>query len=375
MKPRTIVAAVVLTGLAPASMAWDAHGHRVVTLLAMDAMMGIDKPAPGATDGRSAGMPLWLTEPKVRAAVAYQSGEPDRIRAQQTPQLVHMNEPDHYIDVEMLKDWDLTLQTIPALRHQFIKAMTLAREKHPERFADYKPEADKNNVHEWPGLAPYAVLESYGNLQASFRTIKIIELLGVTGRENQLEQAKQNAIVHMGRLSHFVGDLAQPLHTTIHHHGWVGPNPEKYTTDGAIHSWIDGGAISILKIEYEPMMASPVKPADVNAANPWNDVIAEITRSHQQVETVYKMHKDGSLLKPEGKAFLEERLRDGASVLAALYRAAWETSDPAKQDIDYFTYGTPPENQPSIPPPTKRPPPARDADEAAAKKSAKEAGK
>jgi len=42
-------------------------------------------------------------------------------------------------------------------------------------------------------------------------------------------------------MGHFVGDGAQPLHTTKHYNGWVGENPKGFTTQTTFHAWIDGG--------------------------------------------------------------------------------------------------------------------------------------
>ena len=39
----------------------------------------------------------------------------------------------------------------------------------------------------------------------------------------------------MGVMGHYVGDCAQPLHTTKHHNGWVGENPHGYTTWPGLH--------------------------------------------------------------------------------------------------------------------------------------------
>ena len=148
----------------------------------------------------------------------------------------------------------------------------------------------------------------------------------------------------------------------MHHHGWVGPNPNGYTTDNAIHSWIDGGAIATLKIDYPEMTKQPVVARKIDIDNPWNDIIEEMKRSNAKVEELYKLQLDDKFTQPEGKAFLEERIRDGASVLAAMYRAAWLTSDPVKQDFDFFTYGTPPSDKPSLPNPPKRQPAKNAAD-------------
>lgn len=347
-----VAAAAALTAASPA-LAWDAHGHRVITYLALDTLPFADKPAR-APAGQpqpppAFSMPLWLTEPAIRDAVAYQAAEPDRIRAQPNPSLLHLNGPDHYLDLDMLPRWGMTIDTMPTLRHRFIKELTLQRPKFPENFRDYDEKKDPTNEHEWPGLGAQAVMETYAHLQASFRTIKIIEIVGAEGRESQIAQARQNAVYHMGRLSHFIGDLAQPLHTTIHHHGWVGPNPNGYTPDYAFHAYIDGTILIHHQLTVESLAPSQTGNIKVNDTDPWTDVLAHIKRSFAQVEPLYKMHLDDTLRGPEGKAFISERLRDAADMLRAMYVAAWTSSDPVKRDIGYFTSGTPAEGKPSIP--------------------------
>ena len=38
-----------------------------------------------------------------------------------------------------------------------------------------------------------------------------------------------------GNLGHYVADGSNPHHTTTHHNGWVGDNPNGYTTDNRFH--------------------------------------------------------------------------------------------------------------------------------------------
>jgi hypothetical protein len=400
-----LIAAGLIAFLVAPAQAWDAHGHRLITYLALDALPFADKPArpPRGEPGDAAppapaaqvSMPLWLTSPAVRDACAYQAAEPDRIRAQPTPSLVHINGPDHYLDVDMLPRWGMTLETMPTLRHRFIKELTLARPKFTQNFTDYDEKKDAANENEWPGLAAQAVMESYGHLQASFRTLKIIEIVGAEGRDAQIEIAQANAVYHIGRLSHFVGDLAQPLHTTIHHHGWVRDplkfpdpntdpklwNPNDYTPDYAFHAYIDGGILVHHQLTVESLMkeanppGTPVTLRKINDMDPWQDVLEHIKRSYKQVEPLYQMHKDDSLRGPQGKALIEERLRDGASMLGAMITAAWTSSDPTKRDIDYFRSGTPPQGQPSIPETRDRQIPARTAAEFEERKAARDAAK
>lgn len=371
-----IVVASALLVLCSVCSAWDAHGHRVVTLMALDGLVTTDRPTQGgAAPAPGLVLPGWLMSVDVREQAAYQAAEPDRIRAQPTPSLVHVNGPDHYLDLDMLPRWGMTMETMPTLRHRFIKELTLAREKHPENFLDYDPTKDPSNEHEWPGLAAQAVMESYGHLQASFRTLKIIDFVGAQGRDNQIAAAKANAIYHIGRLSHFVGDLAQPLHTTIHHHGWVGPpeeNPEGFTTDPAIHAYIDGTILVHHGITYESLRERRVAAITVNDMDPWKDVLAHIVRSHEQVVPLYRMHKDDSLRAEAGKQFIESRLLDGADMLRAMISAAWTSSDPTKRDIEYFTSGTPAADRPSLPEMGNRQIPAKSAAEFEVKQKERE---
>lgn len=389
--PRTLSAALSASLLALAAapaFAWDAHGHRVITYLALDGLPFADKPAKGdAAPAPIVTVPLWLSSPEIKDAVAYQCAEPDRIRAQPTPSLVHVNGPDHYLDLDMLPRWGMTIDTMPTLRHRFIKELTLARPKFPQNFTDYDPAKDAANENEWPGLGAQAVMEAYAGLQASFRTLKIIEIAGAEGRDLQIAQGRQNAVFYMGRLSHFVGDLAQPLHTTIHHHGWVRDvatfpdpatlpstwNPNDYTTEYAFHAYIDGTILIHHQLTVESLTPTQKHERTVNDMDPWGDVLAHIKRSFAQVEPLYRMHKDDTLRGPEGKAFISERLHDGADMLRALIVAAWTSSDPVKRDLDYFTSGTPAAGKPSLPEMNTRRIPARTGTEAEqARKEAEE---
>ena len=99
--------AVVLVCAASPAMAWDAHGHRTIAWLAMDKMQS--KLPEEAVKGPLA----FLFSESGRAQVGYQSGEPDRYRSIHIGQLTHINDPDHYIDLEKLDQFGLTLSTVP----------------------------------------------------------------------------------------------------------------------------------------------------------------------------------------------------------------------------------------------------------------------
>jgi hypothetical protein len=319
--PLQHAAAAVLLVLTAASgvLAWSAHGHRAITYLALD---GLPTDAPD-----------WLRDPSIRHRIADQSNEPDRWRGTPTPPLAHENDPDHYIDIEDLAQFGLTLPTVSPYRYEYLRDMAIAKQTHPESVAPYDSAADKDHTREWPGFLPHAITEHYAKLRACFNTYRILAELNDPVRADQLEQARQNCIFEMGILSHFVADASQPLHTTKHHHGWVGDNPNGYTTDRGFHAYIDSGVVELHGYTAESLRPLVRFTATVDADNPWQDTLQYINRSFELVQPLYRLKRDGDLEKAAGKAFIAERLTDAASMLAALYSAAWTSSAPDERQI------------------------------------------
>ena len=302
--------------------AWDAVGHRAIAWLAID---GLNKDAPP-----------WLREDAVRNhMVGWEAAEPDRWRNVRDLYVRHENNPDHYMDVEKLDGFGLTLDSVPPLRYKFVAAMAIARHTHPERLEPVNPKTDPAGEQEWPGFVLHAVMEHHGKLTSAFKTLRTVERINDPAREAQVEMAKANVMVEMGLLAHFVGDIAQPLHTTQHHHGWVGENANGYSTDRGIHAYIDGGVINTHKITYHTLKGAQTYAVTLAPeADVWKECVAYFKRSHEKVEPVYAMYKAGGFPKPEGKALIEERLHDAAAMLAGLYNHAWEASEPAQKDVD-----------------------------------------
>lgn len=318
----TILSAfVVICASPPAASAWDAHGHRTITYLAID--------------GLSPDMPDWIRTPEFSARIADQSNEPDRWRGTRRTAIGHEANPEHYINAEDLENFGLTLQTIPRHRYEYFRALAIALHEHPDRFPPHNASRDRDLTRQWPGFLPHAIAEHHAKLQASFNTMRILEIVNDPSRQAELEQARNNVMYHMGILSHFVGDAAQPLHTTRHHHGWVGENPNGYTTEYGFHSYIDGRILSIHRLSFDNLRAG-MDYYSVDAADPWPEILEYVQRSLDGVEPLYKKQKDGSLEQAPGKAFISARLQDGGAMLSALYRAAWISSEPADREVAAF---------------------------------------
>lgn len=327
---QVLMSCVGLTVVAGSSLAWDAPGHRAITTVAMERFRAaVTDPSLG-----------WTSEGNWPLVIADQATMPDRWRNVRAPALAHVNNPDHYIDVEDLVDLGLSLRTIEPLRHEFAGQLALARKERPGAGRKSNPARDIARTDAYPGFLPHAICEQYARLVSNLKTMRTLEKLGDPARTPQLDTARLNVAWSLGVLSHFVGDAAQPLHTTRHHHGWVGENPNGYTTRREIHPDIDATVLQKHNL-YEVAIRAAVtvdRPdlANINESNPWADVLSHIERSHAAMEDIYKLDKSGELWKEPGKQLITQRLADAAAMLAALYRAAWEASTPSDEDVKTF---------------------------------------
>jgi hypothetical protein len=221
-----------LTITAPAARAWDYEGHRTVNQLALASL--------------PTNFPAFVHTPAAEERVAFLAGEPDRWRNTPDLPLKHFNGPDHYLDLEELATYGLKPEALPVFRYDFVALLALARKAHPENFHAIDSAKNEDHTRELVGFLPWAITENYGKLKSAFSYLKTFEENG--GTEEEIANAQANIIYIMGVMGHYVGDSSQPLHTTIHHHGWVGDNPHHYSTNGRIHSWIDEKQIAACPI-------------------------------------------------------------------------------------------------------------------------------
>lgn len=357
--PRICTALIVLffTLAGAPALAWDAPGHRAITRIGIE---GFKKSTP---DSDAA----WISETDWSIQIADLATMPDRWRNIKAPFLSHLNNPDHYIDVEDLTDIGLTLRTIEPLRHEYAAQLFRARESHPGAGRQPNPKFDLAKTDAYPGFLPQAICENYSKLVSNFKTLRTLERINDPARKNELAAVRIAIAMAMGSLAHFVGDAAQPLHTTRHHHGWIGDNPDNFATKKEIHAQIDAETLRKHNL-YENAIRKAVRfdapeYAQFDRANPWDAVLSHIERSHAQVVPLYVLEKSGELWKQPGSDFIALRLADAAGFLAALYTAAWESSTPTDEDVaifvkyDGFNESTAsPSPTPSTPAPSLQPP-------------------
>jgi hypothetical protein len=318
-----VLAMVQLAGR-PA-LAWDYEGHRLVNQLALASW------APN--------FPAFVRTPEAAERIAFLSGEPDRWRNVQDLPLRHGNGPEHYIDLEQLAEYGLKPELLPVFRYDFVVQLALVRQAHPDKFP--APEAARNEDHtrELVGLLPWAIAENYSKLKSCFSYLKTYEEAG--GTPDEITNAQQNIIYVMGVMGHYVGDASQPLHTTIHHHGWVGDNPHNYSTNSRIHSWIDGGYFLKVGGANRQGLESKLRPAQPVAINGhrakpeemFQAAMVFIMEQNKLVEPLYQTEKEGQLSGEgetglRGRAFLEGQLLKSGQFLGDIWYSAWQQAGP-----------------------------------------------
>ncbi len=259
-------------------------------------------------------MPLFLRQ--ATEEIAYLGPEPDRWRSPSEFALKNAQEPDHFIDLERVS-W---LDPLPKGRYEFYRKLYEKRATTTDHPDDYLPEH--------VGLQPYAAMEVYGRLKAALREYRQRQ-----AAHQPTLAVQRAAIFYAGWLGHYVADASQPLHTTIQYNGWVGPNPNGYTTEHKIHGLFETTYVgaNIKAADFAKFVKAPERIAD-----PFGSYIAYLKESNGLVEKVYELEKAGGFAgkgSPEAFDFTTHRLAAGAQMLLNLWYTAWvESAEPVTDE-------------------------------------------
>jgi hypothetical protein len=311
-----LLSLLLVCGVPGVMCAWDDEGHRLVTQLALKSL--------------PVEFPVFARTGRAVERLAYLSGEPDRWRNSTNLAFRHASAPDHYLNVDDLSLYGLSPATVSPFRYDFVAQLKLAREKDPSRFRPIDPLKNSDHTRELVGFLPWTLNEHFARLESAFSCLKTFEQHGGTGEE--ISNAQQNVIYWMGIISHFAGDAAQPLHTTRHFNGWIGPNPHGFNTNRSLHTWIDGGFIRRAGIRAEEL-APRMRRATLLWSGPaGNDVFQEsmrfVIQQFELVPRVYELDRDGRLSPDkgdvtEGREFISAQLARGGQFLGDLWYSAW----------------------------------------------------
>jgi hypothetical protein len=270
--------------LPPEARAWGNEGHHLINRLAAGTL--------------PADAPAFLRSEAAIHEIEYLGPEPDRWRSPAEPELSAAQAPEHFIDLEPAD----ALGPLPRRRLDF-EAKVFAAGQRPEKI----------------GLQPWEATEVWERLKAALR-----EFRNLSAAKQDTRAVEQAAIFYAGWLGHYVGDASQPLHTTVNYNGWVGPNPNGYTTGHQIHWQFEGPfvAANVHEAEVRARMTEP-KAIDGDV---FDSYVAYLRHTATYVEKVYQLEKAGGFVDKgtaESREFTAERLAAGASMLRDMIYTAW----------------------------------------------------
>ena len=306
------VAAAVLAGSAAQVMAWGSTGHRLVGVAAMRAL--------------PAELPAFLRDAGAATDVGEYSREPDRSKGAGQP---HDRERDtaHFVDLDeaghVLGAANVTIDNLPDLKSQY----------------DAKLLADGVEVDD-AGYLPYAIMDGWQQLKQDFAYWRVLD--AAERRETdpgkqawyRADKARREQLVlrDIGFLSHYIGDAAQPLHTSIHFNGWGDyPNPQGFTNSRQTHGLFEGSYVgrNVRMAGVEAAMTPSAVPASgTGGFNVKTNTVAYLRSTLVLVTPFYELEKAGGFAADDtrGAVFATERVAAGASQLRDLITLAWRAS-------------------------------------------------
>ena len=264
--------------------AWGNEGHRLINRLAASSL--------------PADVPAFLRSESAINEIEYLGPEPDRWRSRAEPELSAAQAPEHFIDLEPAD----ALGPLPRNRLDF-EAKVFAAGQRPEKI----------------GLQPWETVEVWERLKAALR-----EYRNLSAAKQDTRGVEAAVLFYTGWLGHYVGDGSQPLHTTDKYNGWVGPNPNGYTTAHQIHWQFEGPFVAANEHEAE-VRARMTAPKAIDG-DIFESYVAYLRHTATYVEKVYQLDKAGGFAgagSAESRDFTADRLAAGASMLRDMIYTAW----------------------------------------------------
>ena len=222
-------------------------------------------------------------------------------------------------------------------------------------------EAHGKNLYSEVGTAPWRIAQLFDLYVGALKSAKSPDPSKALGKA-EIEEAVNRALVYAGVMAHYVGDLAQPLHTTVDYDGWK-------KDQGGIHSYFEEAIVNAfpLSLDYEVFAAAsrehpqtkiwtslPASQRISAGRNPVLVAAALIADSHEDLNKLFKLDKSVCVIKPSRsepikipaerkpaaqvaesfRPMVIDRLATGADALSHLWQVGWELA--GKPDLSQY---------------------------------------
>jgi len=301
MKLRVLVPAALIAALsASPAWSWGRRGHEMANRAAVETI---------PSDG-----PAFLK--KYIDWVTDTGPLPDTWRGVGTPYSKLFEDPNH----GWFREQFSFMKTIPRSRYEFVLEVY---DEYLRLKATDPQQAALMNVR-WTGTMPYAAMENYDRMESAMRLYRGLMADPWPAAKQRSQFLEQDIAFYMGWLGHYTADGEQPLHDTIQHDGWVGPNPHHYTTDPRVHGRFESQFVDLIQLtdtDLLPKMDQPVVLAD-----PFATIIRYLGESSTHVEEVYQLDQRGAFANAadsEARGLVTSQLAKAATLLRDLTYTAW----------------------------------------------------
>ena len=339
-------------GLASPAFGWAERGHAIIARVAARLVM-MNAGADAAKLG-----PFLANE----SMLAHVANIPDIKWRSDSADVIALNGPTHYIDLEYLSP-DLRFDNFPKtiaeleerLRHNC--ALPAAVEAKNNTCANAN-DPQKPLTSSSAGTVPWRIRQLHGMMRDSFAAASV-----ATSGSKEFTKAIDDALLYGGLMAHFVGDIANPHHTSSDHDGYA-------IGQGGVHVYFEAEVVSALDLLLEPNVFGwaqrrrpfvalaqhiPASSKDTWSSDPFAVSLAMLLDSHGRMDALNDLDRRFALLKPsivdhgmkvpgsrrpaaevapEFREFIVERLALGADSLSALWLAAWRAG--GKPDLSAY---------------------------------------
>ena len=317
------------------SYAWGERGHDLVTRVAARILTLSD----------AADNPIGETFLAKEHMLGHLSNVPDTVWRSMGDAIEAQNGPTHYLDVEYvtLNPADSDLPKNKAEMESAMKKLCTTKPK-GYKCADEKGTEPKA---EMAGTAPFRIRQIATLMQESFQKAAD-EQKKSTPAEGQIKKHLDDAFYFAGILSHFVGDLANPYHTSRDYNGYE-------INQGGVHAYFESDTVNTFDLGFDmDVYTKAVELKDLaqlkkfakDAKNPdYLDIAYAQTKESfgnlklvQELDLKYAITKLGNSdkglkIKAERKPaeqvavyfrpIIRDRMAQGAATLAYIWRMAW----------------------------------------------------
>lgn len=338
----------------PQAHAWGERGHDVITRVAVRLLAA--KVARGT--------PLATQFGRKEFMLGHLSNVPDIVWKNQGEAIEKMNAPTHFLDLEYVSPKP-DFSSIPQTPTGVLARMKDLCATPPTGYL-CPAKAGSSPDESSAGSAPWRVAQLYRLTVASMKAS--------AGHPRADTAAVDRALLTAGLMSHFVGDLGNPYHSTRNYDGWEEGR-------GGIHSYFESAVVSAFRLDLDQevfdaalsgrgldrtLKQLPMAERVKLSRDPLALAMALALDSHSRLDAANTIDRRFALIKQsgvgqEGKRFgavrrdaaelrskfhglIVERLATSAEVLADLWFLAWqEAGEPDFKGYQSFAYPVAPE--------------------------------